>query len=77
DGAPEWTLDGSPNPPEATRLQLDSTRARTRLGWSPPWDLDTGLAQLVRWHAAHADGCDMRALSLRQLDDFLAASGVE
>ncbi|MHB1469819.1 MAG: CDP-glucose 4,6-dehydratase, partial [Solirubrobacteraceae bacterium] len=49
DGAPEWTLDGSPNPPEATRLQLDSTRARTRLGWSPPWDLDTGLAQLVRW----------------------------
>lgn len=73
---PDWILDGAAHPPEAFRLELDSTRARSDLGWTPAWDLDRGLAELVRWHTAHAAGEDMRAASLAQLGDFLSAAAV-
>ncbi|MHB1538784.1 MAG: CDP-glucose 4,6-dehydratase [Solirubrobacteraceae bacterium] len=72
DAAPRWVLDGESNPAEAFRLQLDSTRARVELGWRPPWDLDRGLAELVRWHVAHVGGHDMRAVSRAQVERFLA-----
>lgn len=70
--APAWERDGASNPPEASRLELDSTRAREQLSWRPQWDLDRGLTELVLWHVAHADGSDMQALSAAQVESFLA-----
>lgn len=29
---------------------LDSTRARTELGWKPAWGLEAGLAETVKWY---------------------------
>lgn len=72
DGAPAWQVDRRPNPPEAVRLELDSTRARELLGWEPRWDLERALAELVRWHLAQTAGKDMRAVSVAQLARFLA-----
>ncbi|HEY1689391.1 MAG TPA: CDP-glucose 4,6-dehydratase [Solirubrobacteraceae bacterium] len=71
DGAPAWQVDQRPNPPEAGRLELDSSRARELLGWESRWDLERGLAELVRWHVAQVGGQDMRAVSLEQLEQFL------
>jgi CDP-glucose 4,6-dehydratase len=73
-GAPDWTVDEVAHPPEAFRLELDSARAHDELRWTPTWDLDRGLAELVRWHTAHAAGEDMRAASVAQLEAFLADS---
>jgi CDP-glucose 4,6-dehydratase len=70
-GRPAWDIDGAPNPPEADRLELDSTQAQTRLGWRPVWDLSRGLRELVRWHDGHAAGEDMRDFSVAQLESFL------
>ena len=33
-------------------LGLDITRARERLGWVPRIDLDTGMAETIRWFRA-------------------------
>ena len=41
-------------PHEATFLKLDSTKARTQLGWTPRWSLDEALDATVEWYRAHA-----------------------
>ena len=57
-----------PNAPrEAGYLNIDSTRAREVLGWTPRWDLDEALARVVEWYAAYRDGRDV---TLDQIQAF-------
>ena len=37
------------------RYLLDSTKLRRELGWEPTWEFDAGLADTVRWYAAHRE----------------------
>ena len=60
---------------EASVLRLDSTKARERLGWAPRWGLESGLAATVDWYAALQSGADVRATSLRQIEEFTAGLG--
>jgi CDP-glucose 4,6-dehydratase len=73
-GALSYELDEAPNPPEAARLELDSTAAERVLGWRPRWDLEEALARVAAWHEAYRRGEDMRALSLAQLEGFRRGS---
>ena len=59
---------------ETQALRLDSTRARTLLGWQPRWTLDQALQRTTDWYRAWSEGRDLRAISLAQLDDYLAAA---
>lgn len=68
-----WEIDAGPHPHEAHYLQLDSTKARERLGWSPGWDLADALERIVEWYAALRDGADMRATTVAQLEAFARA----
>ena len=70
-----YELDGLVNPPEAARLQLDSTAAERLLGWRPRWNLDEALARVAAWHESHRRGEDMRAVGLAQLTDFADLQG--
>lgn len=65
-----WELDGAPQPHEATYLKLDCSKAHARLGWRPRWPLAEALARIVDWHRAHADGADLRAVTLAQIDAY-------
>ena len=47
---------------EAAIPRVDSTRARTRLGWRPPWDLAAAIDMTVEWHLADRD------VSLEQIE---------
>ncbi len=67
-----WTSDTGPRPHEAHLLALDSTLARTRLGWRARWDLDTALARTLDWHLAWRQGGDMASLSLAQIQAHAA-----
>jgi len=66
-GRLRWETDAGANPPEAERLELDSSAAAQRLDWHPAVGLESALGMLVRWHEAHAAGADMRAFSLAQI----------
>ena len=55
---------------EAATLRLDSSLARSALGWSPRWDLATALDATVAWHARRREGADMRAVTLGQVATF-------
>ncbi len=69
-GALRWELDGAENPPEASHLALDSSKAERELGWRAEWDLGEALQRIVRWHEAERRGEDMRGTSLAQIERF-------
>ncbi len=69
-GPVEVELGGAADGKEAMALKLDSSRARTRLGWTPAWDLARGLDATVEWYAGYRDGVDLRAICGRQLESF-------
>lgn len=65
-----WTRESAPQPHEATYLKLDCSKARARLDWSPRWNLDQALTQIVTWHRAHLTGTDMRKFTLEQIASY-------
>ncbi len=69
-GSAEWQLDGGCNPHEATSLKLDISKAKTRLGWRPRWDLSTALDKTIEWHRAWRSNSDMRAECLKQIVEY-------
>jgi CDP-glucose 4,6-dehydratase len=69
-GALRWELDGAENPPEASHLALDSSKAERELGWRAEWDLGEALERIVQWHEAERRGEDLRGASLAQIERF-------
>jgi CDP-glucose 4,6-dehydratase len=72
-GGLSWSLDDGPHPHEARYLKLDSSRARTRLGWRPPVELADALASIVAWYRALQERQDMREVTLAQIESLPAA----
>lgn len=66
--------EGAAGPPEVGVLRLDSTRARTELGWTPRWSLDEALARTVAWHRAWSRGEAMDAITRSQIADYTGAA---
>ena len=69
DGA-RWEYDSLPAPHEATLLKLDSSKARGRLGWTPKLNLLGALEWTVSWYKASYAGRDMRAVTLKQIEQY-------
>jgi CDP-glucose 4,6-dehydratase len=67
-----WEHDGGAHPHEAHYLKLDSSLARSRLGWRPAWNLDAGLDAVVRWYEAYTSSRDIREATLAQIAEFSA-----
>ncbi len=74
DGELSWATDEGPHPHEARYLKLDSSLARSRLGWRPGWDLGEGLDAVVAWYRALRDGEDVRAVTAGQIETFQYAA---
>jgi CDP-glucose 4,6-dehydratase len=55
---------------EAHLLNLDSSKARTLLGWRPRWRLDEALANTVGWYREYYGGGDAQTVSLNQIKDY-------
>ena len=70
DGA-SWLHDQVDQPHEAGLLTLDSTRARQKLGWNPRLGYARGVKLTVEWYKACAQGKDLEALTLSQIDGYL------
>jgi CDP-glucose 4,6-dehydratase len=55
---------------EAGSLRLDSTRARTELGWKPRRSLQQALQLTVGWYRDWLAGSDMQSRTLAQIAGF-------
>ncbi len=64
-----WELGEAPHPHEAGLLKLDSSKAKTRLGWAPRWSLETALDKTVEWHHAWKEGQVMAELTIQQINE--------
>lgn len=64
------------NPHEAGLLRLDSTLARTLLGWQPRWSLEQTLAQTVAWYKAWLRGEDMSRITRAQIEMYDAEASL-
>lgn len=71
-GANGWDRPEGVQPHEATMLRLDTSLARTRLGWRPVLGLADALDLTASWHRAVADGADAAEVTLAQIDDYEA-----
>jgi CDP-glucose 4,6-dehydratase len=58
---------------EAGLLRLDSTQARTELGWTPRWSLQQALEHTVAWQQAWLQGDDMQAVCRDQIATYVRA----
>lgn len=71
DGA-AWRSTAIANAPhEATLLQLDSVKARTRLAWQPKLSIAETVTSIVDWHKQVARGGDARAITEQQIVRFM------
>ena len=70
-GVQGWESPADPQRHEAVQLRLDSSKARTALGWAPVMGLDEALAITAEWHKAVGGGQDAREVSLRQIGDYM------
>jgi len=68
-----WDVEQAPQPEETHYLKLDSSKARTLLGWVPRWDLERALERTVEWYRAFEAGAPLQPLMLAQLEDFAVA----
>lgn len=61
--------DGGPH--EANFLKLDCSKLKSTFGWSPHWDLDTAIANVVEWTKCWNVGGDVRACMNKQIEEYL------
>ena len=75
-GAPaRWNPVAGTHPHEAHLLRLDSTKARSLLGWKPRLGLGNALAWTVQWYKEQAARADARQLCLRQIEQYGQLAG--
>lgn len=63
-----WHEAEEPTLHEAGYLKLDSSKARSELGWQPRWGLDAALHRIVEWDRAWRAGEDVQAVCLKQIE---------
>jgi len=75
EGTRPWVPTGGATPHEARTLRLDSSKARSRLGWRPRWPVEEGIDRAVAWYRAHLRGAEMRKHTLEQIEAFVRTPG--
>jgi len=66
-GYPDWIASSLKQPHEASFLKLDSSKAKSRLGWMPRWHVDTALKKTIEWHKDFKLERDMYESSVNQI----------
>jgi CDP-glucose 4,6-dehydratase len=69
-GNAEWGQHPAAQPHEATFLSLDSSKARSQLGWQPHINLETALDWIVEWYRAFSEAGEARRITLEQIRRF-------
>ncbi|MCH9807442.1 MAG: CDP-glucose 4,6-dehydratase [Alphaproteobacteria bacterium] len=70
DGAEVRVESAGPQLKEAGLLRLDSTKARSGLGWQPVWSIEATLQETVSWYKAWHAGEDMGEVTAAQISRY-------
>jgi len=69
-----WELEAKAKAHEAPFLNLDISKAKTELDWSPTWDLGTTLEKICGWHSSWRSGSNMKERCLEEIKQFMKSS---
>lgn len=61
-------------PHEAGQLQLDNSKAKAKLGWSPRWNLQESLARTAEWYLCWHQAGNIAELTGRQIAAYFRAT---
>jgi CDP-glucose 4,6-dehydratase len=63
---------------EAAALQLNSSKAKSKLGWQPVWDVDTAIAKTIDWYQRFIDNnTDIRKEQIYEYQNDAIAKGLK
>ena len=65
-----WVLDDTIKFHEAGFLKLDSTKAKTKLGWEPRWSLEIALDKTFDWYQSWKKNQSMAEISIEQIKAY-------
>ena len=65
-----WQLDSGTHPHEASYLKLDISKAKTKIGWHPRWDLATALEKITDWHHVWLEKGEIQEKCLQQINEY-------
>ena len=66
-----YILDTTKQPHEANYLKLDCSKAKTKLGWHPVWNIKKALQLVVEWNKAYFNGGNIKDITEQQIDEYL------
>jgi CDP-glucose 4,6-dehydratase len=69
-GNVNWEIAEGDHPHETNLLKLDSTKAKTRLGWKPGLNLTQALGLTVEWYQAFQNRADLKEVTGKQIVGF-------
>jgi CDP-glucose 4,6-dehydratase len=55
---------------EPAILKINSKKMSEKIGWSPLYDINTGIERTVDWYKMFYDKCDMAAYSMKEIDEY-------
>ena len=70
DGKVEWKISNGNNPHETRILKLDSSQARTKLGWNSILTLSESLSMTIEWYQAFRDQKDLVKVTKDQIGQY-------
>lgn len=65
-----WTVEQGNKPYEAHFLKLDCSKAKSKLGWYPQWDLTVALEKTVEWYKAFKNQKNMLDITSEQIRSY-------
>jgi CDP-glucose 4,6-dehydratase len=65
-----WSLDVNSSPHEAGFLKLDISKAKSKLGWKPVWELSQTLERIINWHQAWLNKENMQDICLAEIEEY-------
>jgi len=65
-----WQYNSSEKFHESNVLKLDSSKAKSKLGWVPRWSLETAIKKTSEWYEARNCNEMMEEFSLKQLQEY-------
>jgi len=66
-----WKLDKKFNSYEADFLQLNISKAKSKLGWKSTWGLSYTLEKIIIWHRAWLNKEDMQAACFAEIKEYM------
>jgi len=66
-----WKMDRNNHIQEALYLKLNSSKAKSKLGWYPRWNLNSALQETVRWYKSYYGGeKDILEITTNQIHNY-------